>query len=183
MRFGSRALAALLVLPLLVIAVWIARRGRAVREDPAAVLVTLRAMQGPVLPPASDVEAGHRSQPERFDRETLYQYIDGAAEAYLAHGFQSCIVADYVFPADSSPAVEVTAEAYRFDSGDGAAEQLSAERPSDASPVAGVEGTVSDGDVLFSLRGHDLLKLTVLTPGKGADDALRRLAAAWRTLS
>jgi hypothetical protein len=179
LRFGARALTALLVLPLLVIAAWILQRSRTVREDPAAVLGALRATHGPTLPAAQEVKAGSRSELESFDRETLYQYIDGAAEAYLTRGFQRCVVADYTFPSGSAPAVEATAEVYRFDRADGAAEQLAVEKPAGATPVVGIEGTVSDGDVLLSLRGRDLLKVTVLAPGPAAAAALERIAAAW----
>ncbi|MCJ7673002.1 MAG: hypothetical protein MUP67_13295, partial [Acidimicrobiia bacterium] len=53
---------ALLLLPLVLVAVWLAARGRAVRDDPADVLRALRAAHGPTLPPAGFAGASARSE-------------------------------------------------------------------------------------------------------------------------
>jgi len=91
----------LLLLPLVAVVVWVAWRAGALRDDPAAVLRALRAAQAPALPEAGAVGATDRSTPETYDRESLYQFIDGAAEAYLARGFEACVAATYSFAAAS----------------------------------------------------------------------------------
>ena len=126
---------ALLLLPLVLVAVWLVQRGRAVRDDPADVLRALRSAHGPTLPAAGAAGAAARSETSSYDRETLYEYIDGAAEAYLARGFERCLVATYGFV---SPALDVTAEVYRFAAIGGAREQMLSERPNAASPVVGL---------------------------------------------
>src|SRR5512136_3330112 len=158
---------ALLLLPLVLVAVWLVQRGRAVRDDPADVLRALRSAHGPTLPTAGAAGASARSETSSYDRETLYEYIDGAAEAYLARGFERCLVATYGFV---SPALEVTAEVYRFAADGGAHEQMLAERPTAASPVVGLADAFADPSTLVAIRGRDYLKLTALS--SGAEKAL-----------
>ncbi len=166
-----------LLLPLLAVAIWVGLRARDTRDDPAAVLAALKASQGPALPSAEDAGAVSRGELLHFDPDTLYEYIDGAAEAYLARGFRSCVVATYTFAGDGA---EADAEIYRFADADGARAQLEAERPAGAAPVAGVEDAWADGDVLLACAGTDYLKVTAFgPPGTMATD-LEALAAAWR---
>jgi hypothetical protein len=148
-------------------------RGRRTREDPAAVLAALRQAQGPRLPAAGRAGASVLGEPARYDRDRLYELIDGAADAYLARGFERCIAATF-----GVGRVEVAAEAHRFGSEAGARAQLEAERPQRGGPVAGL-AAVSDGSVLLAVSGRDLLKLTALSAGPGAGEALAALAAAW----
>jgi hypothetical protein len=171
---------ALLLLPLLAVAGWIVERGRAVRGDPAAVLAALRAADGPSLPGPSSAGAAARSEPSSYTRDSLYEYIDGAAEAYLARGFERCMVATYTFPSATTDALDVTAEVYRFAAPAGAREQLASERPTSAAPVPGVADAFSDPSTLVACRGRDYLKLTALSAGPGAAKALAGLAAAWQ---
>ncbi|HYQ80324.1 MAG TPA: DUF6599 family protein [Anaeromyxobacteraceae bacterium] len=146
-------------------------RGRRVRDDPAAVLLALRQSQGPRLPAAAG--ATLLGEPARYDRERLYELVDGAADAFLARGFERCVAATFgVGP------VEVAAEAHRFATEAGARAQLEAERPRRAAAVPGL-AAVSDGSVLLSVAGRDLLKLTALSTGPAAGEALAALAAAW----
>lgn len=165
---------ALLLLPLVLVVVWLAQRGRAVRDNPADVLHALRSARGPTLPTAGAAGASARSEASSYDRETLYEYIDGAAEAYLARGFERCLVARYGFV---SPALEVTAEVYRFAADGGAREQMLAERPTAASSVVGLADAFADPSTLVAIRGRDYLKLTALS--SGAEKALAGIAAAW----
>jgi len=174
-----RAWHALLLLPLAAVAAWLAVRGRTVRDDPAAVLAALRAAAGPALPEAGAAGATGRSEPSAYDRETLYEYIDGAAEAYLARGFERCVVATYTFAPAANEGLDVTAEVYRFGSPGGALGQMDAERPAAATAVAGVPAAVADATTLLSVRGRDYLKLTALGSGGGTARALAGLAAAW----
>jgi hypothetical protein len=174
-----RAWHAALVLPLVLVALWLMQRGRGTREDPANVLRALRAAHGPTLPAARSAGAAARSETSSYDRETLYEYIDGAAEAYLGHGFERCVVADYTFAGEADASLEITAEVYRFTAPVGANEQMLAERPLAAAPVASVAGALGDATTLVAARGRDYLKLTALTEGRDARKALASLAAAW----
>ncbi len=168
----------LLLLPLAGIVGWVAVSGRHRRDDPADVLGALRAAAGPVLPAPPAAVATPTSEPARYDRETLYEFIDGAADAYLAHGFVSCIAGSFAVGGEGAR-VEVAAEVHRFADEAGARAQLAAETPPAAAPVAGVPGAVAAGEQLLAVRGSDFLKLTALTPGPGAPPALLALAAAW----
>jgi len=165
---------ALLLLPLVLVAVWLVARGRAVRDDPADVLRALRAAHGPTLPAAPSAGASARSETSSYDRETLYEYIDGAAESYLARGFERCLVATYTF---AGAPLDVTAEVYRFAEPGGAREQMLAERPNAATPLPGIADAYVDPATVVAIRGRDYLKLTAL--GSGAEKALADLAAAW----
>ena len=168
---------ALLLLPLVLVAVWLAARGRAARDDPADVLRALRAAHGPTLPAAGFAGASARSETSSYNRETLYEYIDGAAESYLARGFEGCLVATYTFAGAPGAAFDVTAEVYRFAEPGGAREQMLAERPNAATPLPGIADAYVDPATVVAIRGCDYLKLTAL--GSGAEKALADLAAAW----
>ena len=169
-----------LLIPLALAATWLAVRARGVREDPGEVLAALRSASGPSLPAASSAGAQVRSEVEEYDRESLYEFIDGAAEAYLARGFQCCVAATYEVAAPGSPALEIAAEVYRFKDAAGAQALFDEERPSAAAAVPGIEGAVSDGTVLAAVAGRDYLKLTSLSGGDRVDAQLRYIAAAWR---
>jgi hypothetical protein len=153
--------------------------GRRTREDPADVLKALRASRGPSLPPAARLGAAFAADPARYAKDTLADVIDGAAEAYLRNGFVSAVMATYAFER-AGTAVEVAAEAHRFERGEGARAQAAAEAPPRAAPVGGVPDATSDGSVLLAVAGRDLLKLTLLSPGEGGPEALAAIAGAWR---
>ncbi len=174
-----RPLQFLLLVPLLVAAVWLVERGRASREQPGDVLRALRSAHGPSLPEARAAGAAERSEPSAYDRETLYQYIDGAAEAYLARGFERCSAATYTFTAAQGAAVEISAEVHRFAGADGAREQMLAERPTAATPVAGLADGFADATTLVAVHGRDYLKLVTLAEGVAAREPLAALADAW----
>lgn len=167
----------LLLVALVAAVALVLREGRREREDRRDVLRALRSAQGPVLPPAARSGAASATAPARYDRDRLYELVDGAAEAYLARGFTSCVAAVYAFGAP--PGVEVAAEAHRFETEAGARAQLEAERPRSAAPVPGL-AAVSDGQVLLAAAGRDLLKLTALSAGQGGREALVALATAWQ---
>jgi hypothetical protein len=150
-----------------------------VRDDPAAVLRALKAAAGPTLPGAALAGATSRTQPATYDTKTIFDYIDGAAEGYIARGFQQCIAATFAFAQPSGPAVEVIAEVYRFSAEPGARQQLESERSSEATPIAAVPGAVGDATTLMAQRGPDYLKLTAMGDEPAARELLARLAAAW----
>lgn len=169
----------LLLLPLAGVAVWLVERGRTAREDPAAVLAALRAAAGPTLPEAGAAGATARSEPSSYTRDTLYEYIDGAAEAYLARGFERCVAATYTFASEATEGLDLTAEVYRFAAPGGAREQMEAERPSDAKPVPGMPDAFADATTLVSTHGADYIKLTALGTETASPNALAAVAAAW----
>ncbi len=152
--------------------------GRRTREDPAALLDALRSQAGPRLPAAAAVGALPGARPERYDRERLYELVDGAAERYLARGFEGCLAAVYAFP--EAGGLEISAESYRFRDEAGARDEARAERPSAARPVQTAPETFTDGQVLLAVAGRDLLKLTALSLHPGAHERLLALAAAGR---
>jgi len=180
-RERPRALHLLLLLPLLALGGWIWQQGKRTAPDRGAVLAALKASHGSRLPDAAAVApaaSASRSEPARYDRESLYEAIDGAADGYLARGFVSALMATYTYPAPKGPAAEISAELHHFETEMGAKGQLDAERPSAAPPVAGLAEAVSDGSVLLAVRGRDYLKLTSLTPGPEAAARLEALARA-----
>ncbi len=170
----------LLLLPLVAIVVWVAARGRAVREDPADVLRHLKSLQSPTLPEAAAAGAAERSAIEQYDRETLYDYIDGAAEAFIQRGFERCAVATFTFTTASGARIEIAAETYRFATADGARQQLKAEQPELGRAPATLPDAIADGSVLLVTSGRDLLKLTCLARVADASPQLLRVAQAWK---
>jgi hypothetical protein len=154
--------------------------GRQRREDRADVLAALKASRGPSLPELARAGATSATAPVRASRESLADVLDGAAEAYLSRGFTAAAIdTNSIGPPGGSP-VEEAAEAHRFQTAEGAAEQLAAERPRRAQPLSGLDGAVGDGSVLLWRVGRDLLKLTLVTPGAGGTDALAAVASAWK---
>ncbi|HSM52413.1 MAG TPA: DUF6599 family protein [Thermoanaerobaculia bacterium] len=150
--------------------------GRRTRDDREATLAALRTAAGPRLPSALGAGATARDEPVRYAADTLYELIDGAAEGYLADGFESCLAAVYDFAGH-----EVAAEVHRFASPEGARARLEAERPRAAVAVPELPEGVSDGAVLLARSGRDLLKLTRLDPTRpGGEAALAALALAWQ---
>lgn len=178
-RAPFRAIHGALVLALVAAVAAVLVPGRRQREDPGDVLRALRAARGPALPAPQRVGAVGQTAATRVGRDGLADVIDGAAEAYLANGFVSASMAVYAFGEGAAP-LEVAAEAHRFERDDGARAQAGRERPPRAVAVEGVAGAVSDGGVLVAVAGRDLLKLTALSPGQGAAEALVAIAAAWR---
>jgi hypothetical protein len=166
----------LLLLPLVAIVIWVAARGRVNREDPADVLRHLKTAQAPTLPEPTAAGAAARSALESYDRESLFDYIDGAAEAFNKRGFERCTAATYT----AAGGLEVSAEVYRFAAPDGARAQIEADRPTTVRSPAPLPGALTDGQVLLLASGRDLLKLTSLGRGVDASGTLAAIAAAWQ---
>ena len=144
------------------------------------MLGLVKAPRAPPSPSAGAAHARDRSSVDLYDRETLYDFIDGAAEAYIARGFERCAAATFTFDAAGDAELEVAAEVYRFGTAAGAADQLAAERPTTGGALPDIPGAVADGTVLLLANGRDLLKLTSLARGGDAAPMLRQIAAAWR---
>lgn len=177
-RLGIRHLALLVLLA--AAGLWVMQRGRVTRQDPGAVLDALRSAQGPGLPTAAAAGASHQDDVESFNAETLYDFINGAADAYLARGFSRCTATTYSFAASDGGTFDVGAEVYRFGTETGARAQLEAERPPAARPVPGAAAAWMDSGVLLAVTGVDYLKLTAYDSGPAVEEALKRLLSSWR---
>ncbi len=162
-----------------VIGVWVAHRGQATRQDPAAVLTALRAAQGPTLPAAEAAGAAARDEVTTYDAATLYDFINGAADAYLARGFTLCAATVYSFSTPNGRPFEVAAEVYRFATAAGARAQLEAERPPSAQPLPGSAEAWMDDGLLLAVGNADYLKLTAYEREPAVAEALQRLFWAW----
>lgn len=169
-----------LLLPLAALLVWIAGSGRSVRSDPSDVLAALRKAQAPHLPTARSLGASAATEPARYNRETLYEYINGAAEAYIALGFTECVTSIYIYERPDGPAAEFAVDVFRFESEEGAKRRCADEAPSPADPLPGFSSGAVGEMVLVAAAGRDLLKITSLTPGAASRETLLALAQAWR---
>jgi hypothetical protein len=79
---------------------------RATRWLGLAVLPLSLACRSVLLPPAVGSSRA-AAPPERFDRQTIFSYMDGAAEVYLMHGFRGLWVRRYATPGGPQVLVEV----------------------------------------------------------------------------
>ena len=112
------------------------------------------------------------SEPRFFERNNLFEYIDGAAEQYLLYGFRKVITADYAVGADSS---SVNVEIYCMNSPMHAFGIYAAERSPEEQPVAiGVQGYFS-GNVLNFYKGPYYVKMTSFVVSKDLSSSLARM--------
>ena len=109
-----------------------------------------------------------------YTRETLWEYIDGAADLFVSYGFQDLHIAYY----RSSPDVEIRVESYRHASSENAYGIYSQERSPD-NPVAayGAEGYADEGLLNF-VAGPWYVKLSSNQSGDQVRSGLRQLAGA-----
>ena len=114
------------------------------------------------------------SQIQMFNPGDLWEHINGAAEQYLAYGFQDLATTRYT--SDQTRTV-VVAEIYRMGNARGAFGIYRQEASPKAKPVAlGVEGRASSNTIRFWL-GEFYVKLT-LPPGGGRQRELEALGGA-----
>jgi hypothetical protein len=89
-----------------------------------------------------------------YGTDSLWQYNDGAAEMFLAHGFQRLSTADYV----SGPN-ELTAEIYLFAEKSGADSLYVEFSAGNANPIAvGNRGVLTPGQMIFQ-KGRVLVMI------------------------
>ncbi|MGE5239179.1 MAG: DUF6599 family protein [Chloroflexota bacterium] len=111
-----------------------------------------------------------------YDRDTLYQYIDGAAEVYLAYNFQHAEARRYLKEGRPS----IVAELYQMKSSQDAFGLFSLERQD---PEAGIgQGSELGGGMLRFWKGRYFASLFAEGEGRDLDEALlllgRMLAAS-----
>jgi len=110
-------------------------------------------------------------EPEFYGPENLFEYIDGASEAYLAYDFQGLIVAFYKREKDKEPVV--TVEIYDMGEPLKAFGIYSSERPPQGHFFQiGLEGYLEKGALCF-LAGSCYIKVFSYLDEKEADEIAR----------
>jgi hypothetical protein len=92
-----------------------------------------------------------------YDQENLYEYINGAADAYLAYGFQNCITRDF-----SYKALKFSIDIYEMGSRINAFGMYQTERPTGAKGLKiGIEAVVSPPYQCLLLKGSNYIKINI----------------------
>jgi hypothetical protein len=117
--------------------------------------------------------------PKSFFPETLYEYIDGAAESYLSYDFRELLVVQLK---KEGTEATLTVEIYDMSGPDNAFGIFSAERYPENKPVPVGELGYLEGEALNFLAGRYYVKLLSFGLGEGTASALadygQRIAAA-----
>lgn len=114
-------------------------------------------------------------KPQAFFPDTLYEYIDGAAESYLAYDFRELLVAQYQKAGSDA---SLTLEIYDMGLPKNAFGIFGAERYPDNRTVAvGVQGYIED-EVLNFFGGRIYVKLLCFGAGAETEAVLERFARA-----
>jgi len=115
---------------------------------------------------------------ERYNSKTLFDYIDGAAELYLAYGFQNITVRRF----EKSNQPPITVELYEMASSEDAYGVFSFERQDEAIGIG--QGSELGGGLLRFWKGKYFVSIyadgegvevesTILTLGKATADSIR----------
>ncbi len=118
-------------------------------------------------------------KPRSFFPDTLYEYIDGAAESYIGYDFRELAVAEF---ARTGTTASLTLEIYDMGSGLDAFGIYSAERfPDNGTVDIGTHGYI-EGEALNFIAGTDYVKLLCFNGGDATASILetvaRKVAAA-----
>jgi hypothetical protein len=127
------------------------------------------------LLPAVTGEDGWRmaTEPDFFDSENLWEYIDGQAEMYLDYGFQQVVTVDYISP-DGTRSLAV--EIYLMESPTHAFGLYAAERsPGESFIEIGVQGYIGE-NILNFWKGSYYVKLTSFEVVPDLEETLMTLA-------
>jgi len=125
-----------------------------------------------LLPRAADWQPAER--PQQYLPDSLFQYIDGAAESYLGYNFQELVVAQY--KSKSVPAGSLTVEVYDMGTPRQAFGIYSVERyPDTRFLAAGVQGYYEEGSLNF-LVGRYYVKMMCYDCGPSAEKMLTDVA-------
>jgi hypothetical protein len=109
-----------------------------------------------------------------YDHYTLWEYIDGAADIYLAYDFENLIIASYT----DNEGKKINVELYRHSSPENAFGIYSAERMADYSFVdVGVQGYYEPG-ILNFLSGHYYVKMSSAGKPVAGREAFLQIAEA-----
>lgn len=125
-----------------------------------------------LLPKAAEWQPAEN--PQQYLPDSLFEYIDGAAESYLGYDFQELVVAQY--KSKSVPAGSLTVEVYDMGNPRQAFGIYSAERyPDTRFLAAGIQGYYEEGNLNF-LVGRYYVKLMCYDCGPSAEKMLRDVA-------
>jgi hypothetical protein len=127
-----------------------------------------------LLPGSDDLPGWVRStEPEVFNVDTLYEYINGQAPLFLDYGFQDVATAEYTVTADDRSLV---VDIYRMAGPEEAFGIFAAERtPGDRPADVGVDG-YAGSNVLNFWKGPYYVKLVSYTSGNDTGDVLLQVA-------
>jgi len=132
----------------------------------------------PMVEPTASSGLSRVSDVQRFDADSLWQYIDGEAEIYLSYGFVELTTSEY-----KDGDVEVIADCYRFDTPEHAYGLYSVMRP-DGPELApfGVQGYFT-GVTLEFVKGDQVVSLTAFEESPATTAALFALARQFDSLT
>jgi len=126
-----------------------------------------------LLPPSAEWKAAEA--PRSYDPASLFEYIDGAAEAYIGYDFKELLVADFQ---QASAKATLTVELYDMGAPLNAFGIYGAERfPQSRFLAIGVQGYAEEGSLNF-LAGRYYVKLMCYEAGDKAEGLLRAYAGA-----
>jgi hypothetical protein len=125
-----------------------------------------------LLPPSTEWKA---TEPARtYDPTSLFEYIDGAAEAYIGYDFRALLVGDFQH---ASSKATLTVEIYDMGAALNAFGIYGAERyPESRFLPVGVQGYFEEGTLNF-LAGRYYVKLMAFEAGDRAEALLKAYAA------
>jgi len=124
--------------------------------------------------PASGVVAGWQKgdKTQTFDSTTLWQYIDGGADQYVAAGFVSESTSDYKYQGTLEAVVDI----YTMKNAAAAKTILDADPPINSKAVElGDAARLYERSVAFR-KGKHLVRITAFDAAPGEGDALLALA-------
>jgi len=136
--------------------------------------VQTRAADPGILARLPKVEGwGAVEKPRSFFPEDLFEYINGAAESYLAYDFKEVLVAEF---ARTGSGATMTVEIYDMATRDNAFGIFAAERYPENAPVdVGTAGYI-EGEVLNFITDRYYVKLLAFDAGDGVMEVLARFA-------
>lgn len=122
------------------------------------------------LMPAAAGDWQRAEEPATYDRETIFDYIDGAGEVYLQFGFQECAVADFTAP--DQP--KLTVEIFEMGSSEDAYGLMSHIREE---PEAGVgQGSQQAGSILYFWQDRYFVSIYPERRTEAVENAMRHFA-------
>ena len=122
-----------------------------------------------------DAAAGWKAAaaPARYDAQTIFQYLDGHGEVYLAYGMVACLAQRYAGPAGEG---DVIVDVFEMDSPAGAYGVFTHSR--DGEPVeVGQGATLAYGTLLF-WKGRHFVSVYSESESAAAKDAVMALGRA-----
>ena len=162
-------LSSLIMIPLISLVVFIGQAGAQSETQTTATAMDIRSL----LPGIDGWKL--TEDPKIYSPETLFEYIDGAAEAYLGYDFQQLLVSTYEKEGTESV---VTVEIYDMSSPLNAFGIFSSERYPDIPEVQfGLAGYL-EGEVLNFISGPYYIKLLCYNGEEQTADYLKEFAGA-----